>query len=119
MRADRPAAARNDTHHCCARGSVTRLDDRPAVARARPTTAALPVTPSGDEPPTLSPLRQNGRDRFKRGLIVHRLLQRLPELPEAERDAAARRFLAAPTHRLPPDEQDDIRSETLAVLNHP
>ncbi len=67
----------------------------------------------------MSPLKTAGRERFKRGLIVHRLLQSLPELPEAAREAAAGRFLALPTHMLPADEQDDIRRETLTVLNHP
>ncbi|HLY46893.1 MAG TPA: double-strand break repair helicase AddA [Stellaceae bacterium] len=79
----------------------------------------LPSRPSGPEPATLSPLAVAGRDRFKRGLIVHRLLQSLPELPAAERDAAARRFLALPLHRLAADEQAEIRAETLAVLGDP
>ena len=79
----------------------------------------FPSRPSGEEPPALSPLKTAGRERFKRGLIVHRLLQSLPELPEAAREAAAGRFLALPTHMLPADEQDDIRRETLTVLNHP
>src|SRR5437588_696513 len=74
---------------------------------------------SGAEPPPLSPLAARGRDRFKRGLLVHRLLQSLPELPIEEREVAARRFLALPTHRLPVDEQADIRRDTLAVLDHP
>jgi ATP-dependent helicase/nuclease subunit A len=79
----------------------------------------FPSRPPGDEPPTLSPLKTAGRDRFKRGLLVHRLLQSLPALPPAERDAAARRFLGLPTHALPHEEQDDIRRETLAVLDDP
>jgi ATP-dependent helicase/nuclease subunit A len=67
----------------------------------------------------LSPLATRGRDRFKRGLLVHRLLQSLPELPIEQREAAARRFLALPTHGLTADEQADIRRDTLAVLDHP
>jgi ATP-dependent helicase/nuclease subunit A len=51
--------------------------------------------------------------------LVHRLLQSLPELGLAERDPAARRFLALPTHGLSADEQEEIRHATLAVLNHP
>ena len=43
----------------------------------------------------------------------------LPELPIEEREIAARRFLALPTHRLTAEEQDEIRRETLAVLDHP
>ena len=67
----------------------------------------------------MSPLAVAGRDRFKRGLLVHRLLQSLPELPAAERDSAARRFLALPTHGLAGAEQDEIRRETIAVLCDP
>ena len=43
----------------------------------------------------------------------------MPELPAAEREIAARRFLAAPTHSLAIDAQDEIRRATLAVLDHP
>ena len=92
---------------------------RPPPPEPDPPRPLFPSRPSGDEPPALSPLKIGGRDRFKRGLLVHRLLQSLPELPLPERDAAARRFLALPTHALPADEQDDIRRETLAVLAHP
>jgi ATP-dependent helicase/nuclease subunit A len=46
-------------------------------------------------------------------------LQALPELPIGEREVAARRFLALATHRLTAEEQDEIRRETLAVLDHP
>ena len=79
----------------------------------------VPSRPGGEEPPTMSPLATGGRDRFKRGLLVHRLLQSLPALPAAERDPAARRFLALPTHGLAAEEQDEIRQQTLAVLDHP
>ncbi len=79
----------------------------------------LPSRPNGPEPATLSPLAASGRDRFKRGLLVHRLLQSLPELAESERAAAARRFLALPLHGLNEDAQAEICAETLAVLSDP
>ncbi len=79
----------------------------------------FPSRPSEAEPAALSPLAAAGRDRFKRGLLVHRLLQSLPELPQGERDAAARRFLALPTHRLSAEAQEEIRRATLAVLDDP
>jgi ATP-dependent helicase/nuclease subunit A len=79
----------------------------------------FPSRPGDEEPPVLSPLNTRGRDRFKRGLLVHRLLQGLPELPPAERAVAAQRFLALPTHALPAEEQDDIHREIMAVLDHP
>src|SRR3954467_16009590 len=73
-----------------------------------------PSRPSDPEPAPLSPLAVEGRDRFKRGLLVHRLLQSLPELPEPERDTAAQAFLALPVHALTQEEQDEIRAETMA-----
>jgi ATP-dependent helicase/nuclease subunit A len=87
------------------------------VEREQPRPLA-PSRPSGEEPPARSPLAAVGHDRFKRGLLVHRLLQSLPELPIEERDVAARRFLELPVHRLAAAEQDDIVRETLTVLNH-
>jgi ATP-dependent helicase/nuclease subunit A len=93
--------------------------DHPAPAEPDPPKPLLPSQPSGAEPSTLSPLAADGRDRFKRGLLVHRLLQTLPEFPPAERAAAARRFLALPVHALAADEQDDICRETVAVLEMP
>jgi ATP-dependent helicase/nuclease subunit A len=92
---------------------------RPAPEEPDPPRPLLPSQPSGAEPATLSPLADGGRDRFKRGLLVHRLLQTLPALLPAERAAAARRFLALPVHALATDEQEDICRETMAVLENP
>jgi len=91
----------------------------PPPAEPNPPKPLFPSRPSAAAPPAFSPLATDGRDRFKRGLLVHRLLQSLPELPPEERENTARRFLALPTHGLSIDEQDEIRSETLAVLGHP
>jgi ATP-dependent helicase/nuclease subunit A len=91
----------------------------PPPPEPSPPKPLLPSRPSGPEPATLSPLAVSGRDRFKRGLLVHRLLQSLPELPETERDAAARRFLALPLHALTQEERDEIHAETMAVLTDP
>jgi ATP-dependent helicase/nuclease subunit A len=93
--------------------------DRAPPAEPDPPKPLLPSRPGEAEPATLSPLAEIGRDRFKRGLVVHRLLQSLPELPEAERAAAARRFLALPMHGLGAAEQEEICRETLSVLAEP
>jgi ATP-dependent helicase/nuclease subunit A len=99
--------------------SLPRWIGEPPPPEPHPPRPLFPSQPSGVEPSATSPLRSDGRDRFKRGLIVHRLLQSLPELPEPEREHAARRFLALPAHRLAAEEQDEIRHETMAVLCHP
>jgi ATP-dependent helicase/nuclease subunit A len=92
---------------------------RPPSPEPSPPKPLLPSRPSVPEPATLSPLAQAGRDRFKRGLLVHRLLQSLPELPARQREAAARQFLALPMHALGDAEQEEICRETLAVLSEP
>jgi ATP-dependent helicase/nuclease subunit A len=91
----------------------------PPAAEPDPPKPLFPSRPSETEPAFSSPLGISGRDRFKRGLLVHRLLQSLPELPAGEREDAARRFLALPIHGLSIAEQDEICCETLAVLGHP
>ena len=92
---------------------------RPPPAEPDSPRPLVPSQPSDDEPAVLSPVAPAGGNRFKRGLLVHSLLQSLPDLPRTEREAAARRFLASPVHALAADAQDDILRETLAVLDHP
>ncbi len=65
---------------------------RPAPDEPTPPRPLAPSRP--DEPePAPSPPQQGGGARYRRGLLVHRLLELLPELPEAARESAARHFL--------------------------
>lgn len=66
-----------------------------------------------------SPLGADEGLRFRRGIIIHRLLELLPELPTARRAAACRRYLARPAHGLAKAERDALAAETLAVLADP
>ncbi|MCZ6860259.1 MAG: double-strand break repair helicase AddA [Alphaproteobacteria bacterium] len=100
-------------------------DPPPAWASTRPADEPAPprpIAPSRDpstEPPVHSPLGDDASRRFQRGLVIHRLLQTLPELPESQRGAACRRYLALPAHRLDADERAAIEAETLAVIEAP
>ena len=87
-----------------------------------------PLAPSRPEdatpgmvPLAASPLaaRDATGTRFRRGRLVHTLLQHLPALPPTERAAAARRFLTRPGHALTPGEAEATAEDTLAVLTHP
>jgi ATP-dependent helicase/nuclease subunit A len=78
-----------------------------------------PSRPSREEPAVLSPLSGAQGSDFRRGLLVHRLLQSLPGLAPEKRAAASRRFLGRPVFDLPRAQQDSISAETLAVLAHP
>jgi ATP-dependent helicase/nuclease subunit A len=92
---------------------------RPPKPEPTPPRPVAPSRPSAAEPATLSPLGLPTGDRFHRGIVIHRLLQLLPELPAAERAKACQDDLARPAHALSPDEQAEIADEVLAILTAP
>ena len=91
----------------------------PPAAEPAPAKPLTPSRPDEDEPPVRSPLGDDGGRRFKRGLLIHRLLQSLPDLAPVSRPGAAAAFLARPAHGLNATERAEIARETLAVLDHP
>jgi ATP-dependent helicase/nuclease subunit A len=91
---------------------------RPAPPEPTPTRPLMPSRLAA-EPAPRSPLGADDGWGFRRGRIVHRLLQLLPDLPPAGRAAAAQRFLARPLHGLTAEQQAQLAAETLAVLAHP
>ena len=85
----------------------------PEPAPPRP---LAPSRPTAEEPAVRSPLGPDEGWRFKRGRLIHRLLQSLPDLAPDARRAAAARFLASPAHGLSGDERAEIAEVTMAVL---
>jgi len=82
-------------------------------------TPGRPFSPSKIEPeapPALGPFVDDHTDRFKRGLLVHKLLEILPDLDAGKRQAAAQKWLALPGHELDTKSQADILAETFRVL---
>jgi ATP-dependent helicase/nuclease subunit A len=57
--------------------------------------------------------------RFRRGRLIHRLLQSLPDLPADRRPAAAAGFLDSQAGDLAPAARVEIAVETLRVLADP
>jgi ATP-dependent helicase/nuclease subunit A len=114
--------------------SVTALPDwagaapdwRPRLPPAEDAAAALvPSRPEGAAfgapPAALSPLAARGeasRGRA-RGRALHALLQHLPGLDPAEREAAGRRFLGASGQGFDPEDAEAALAEVAAVLAHP
>jgi len=72
-----------------------------------------------DDTPVESPLSNDQTRRFGRGLLVHKLLQILPDLPLASRPSAMRRYLQKPGLGLETGMQDAIAAEVRAVLDNP
>ena len=90
-----------------------------APAEPAPPQPLAPSRPAESEPPTRSPLGGDGGRRFRRGLLIHRLLQSLPDLAPDARAGAAGRFLESPLHDLAPEQQREILEEVLRVLELP
>ena len=76
-----------------------------------------PSRPSDETPPVFSPFDEDDGERFKRGNIIHRLLESAPDLAPRDRPGAISAYLARSCHGLSDDEQADILTETLGVLN--
>ena len=89
---------------------------------AEETGRARMVAPShladGMESPVMSPLNDDNGRRFRRGSLIHKLLETLPDLPVERREASARAYLASQID-LDADQREQITAETLAVISHP
>jgi ATP-dependent helicase/nuclease subunit A len=68
-----------------------------------------------DQPP-LGPLALGESGRFARGLLVHALLQHLPEVEPSRQEQAAQDFVAARGADLTRDLQAEIVAESLAIV---
>ncbi len=86
-----------------------------------PTTRPLaPSQLEGEEGPARSPLDgKRSEERFKRGNLLHRLFEILPDIDPARRADACRAFLARPAHDLSEDEREALAAETMQVLEYP
>lgn len=78
-----------------------------------------PSRPDEDEPALRSPQGSDAGAGFRRGLLVHRLLQILPEMAPENRAKAAEQFLARRVHDLTAADQEALASEVLGVLRDP
>ena len=99
-------------------------------ARALPAEPPMPrpLAPSRPEgvelgavPAPASPLseRDPTSSRFRRGQLIHALLQHLPALPQAAWTDAASLYVSRPGHDLTAADQRALVREVLAILTHP
>jgi ATP-dependent helicase/nuclease subunit A len=102
--------------------SVVPLPDwvrRPAPVEAGPGEPTGPSRAGGGRSPAISPLaRDRGLGRYRRGDLVHRLLQRLPDLEPGARAAAARVMLGAEGD-LDEAQRAEIANAALRILEDP
>ncbi len=75
--------------------------------------------PSGGAAAGLAPFTGGGRNRFRRGNLVHLLLEYLPELAPAERRQRARRFLARGGRGIDAEQAEALIDEVMDILDKP
>ncbi|MDJ0950783.1 MAG: double-strand break repair helicase AddA [Alphaproteobacteria bacterium] len=96
----------------------------PAPPEPAPPRPLAPSRPTEAEPSVRSPLLgpegvPDDGARFRRGLLIHRLLQSLPEAAPEARPPLARRYLDLAARDYAPEAREEIASEVLAVLEEP
>ncbi|WP_395022306.1 double-strand break repair helicase AddA [Dongia sp.] len=89
------------------------------AAEPDPPQPLAPSRPSEPEPATLSPIGTDQGYRFKRGLLVHRLLELLPSVAADSWPSAAERFLSRRAHGLESAQVAEIGGEVLRILQDP
>ncbi|MBM3488770.1 MAG: double-strand break repair helicase AddA, partial [Alphaproteobacteria bacterium] len=92
---------------------------RTAPDDGAPVRPRAPSRAGADATPLRAPVGEDHGALYRRGTLIHRLLQILPTLPPERRAAAAAHFLAAKLHRLSPEAQAAYAAETLAVIADP
>jgi ATP-dependent helicase/nuclease subunit A len=108
--ADAPAAARTQGEFALLPGWLTtKVEAAPARAQ--------PIKPSGfsDDPATAGAAAARLK-AIRRGNVVHRLMQSLPDIPPDHRAEAARRYLARQSKDFDAAERDAIEARVLALL---
>jgi len=91
----------------------------PPAPEADPPDPLAPSRASEHEPPALSPFAGDDTSRFRRGRLIHRLLQTLPDIAAERRSDAARCWLAASAPDLNDGERAEIAMETLRIVEDP
>ncbi len=119
-------------------GERAQLDGAEPSAAASVPPITLPSwakTPIGPEPRPPRPLApssagedhsvdpplpaENVRIAARRGVLIHSLLERLPDVPEAQRDQAAQKWLERQASNLNDSERAEILASAMAVIAHP
>ncbi|MFM7405011.1 MAG: double-strand break repair helicase AddA [Erythrobacter sp.] len=88
----------------------------PEPSPPRPLAPSSAGEEAGSEPPLASGV---AGEAARRGSLIHALLERLPDVDQADRPEAARRWLARQAGELSDDWREEVLAAALGVLNHP
>lgn len=98
----------------------TPLPDWASIAPApepQPTRPLMPSRLGESDKPVLEPGKE--QKKYQRGTLIHRLLELLPALPEAQRESAATQFLSQPAYGLDAATVSAWAGEALSIIKAP
>ena len=98
---------------------LPRWIERAPAAEPRPPRPLAPSSLGEDETADPPWPPSAGRDAARRGTLVHRLLERLPDVPPEQRAQAGAKWLARHGADLDPQAHADLLNSALAVLAEP
>jgi len=87
------------------------------VSPERPSPRFVAPSAAGEDEPQRFAGRGNRDKALRRGTLVHRLLQSLPDIPFARRPAAMRAYLGRAGKNLPAEERSALADQVVQVLN--
>ena len=92
---------------------------RPIGPEPRPPRPLAPSSAGEDQgaDPPLPP--DQAREAARRGMLIHRLLERLPDVAQAERATAAEAWLARQAIDLDQGQRDEIAQRAISVISDP
>ena len=90
--------------------------DSPVAAEPRPPRPLAPSSLGEDDAPDPPYAPGAGADAARRGTLIHKLLERLPELAAQDREAASLRWLARAAGDLSEASRADMAASAIAVL---
>jgi len=93
--------------------------DTPAPREAEVAKTLTPSLGESEQADIQPLLRAEEEEYFQRGLLIHQLLQFLPNLSEKRREISARNFLERPIYGLSKNQIELIVTETMGVMNDP
>jgi ATP-dependent helicase/nuclease subunit A len=107
--------------HDAATPGVATAPPEPAWLRQRvardPAPRLLRPSDADDAAATSAAFSGEGADARRRGVVVHRLLQSLPDIAPDKRAGAAQRFLARNVADWPADARDELAQRTLGLID--
>lgn len=92
---------------------------QPPPAEPSPSQPLAPSRPDDSEPAVKGPLAEDNGERFRRGIIIHQILEVLPQLSPDKWEKSLLHYLSRARLRIPPEQQKPLAAEILSVLRHP